>query len=156
MKKEVLIAIILGLVVGLIITIGMYRARTAVQTAIPGSTFEPIQSSEPLASDTPEQASPEALTVLEPKDEMLATESSLRVSGTTFPSTALVVLHNDKEYVTKTDTQGNFSLTVTLDSGSNIFKIRALPQGQDPLEVIRTVVYTSTSSTSASASGTTR
>lgn len=152
MKKEVLIAIALGLIVGLVITVGMYRARTAVQTAIPGSTFEPVQVPSTQAPTVLDATPLEALRILEPNDEFLATEESLRISGTTYANIALAVLHNDKEYVTKTDSQGNFSLTIKLDNGSNIFKIRALPQNQDPLEVIRTVVYMNTTSVSASSS----
>lgn len=140
MKKEVLIAISFGLIVGLVITIGMYRARTALEVEPPSDLLavsDQDSTPEPLASPSAKTG----LIVREPSDEALSTRQSISVTGSTYPNRALVILINEKEVVGMSDEQGNFSLPVTLSVGGNLIKIRVLNPGQDSIEVTKTVVY---------------
>lgn len=141
MKKEVLIAVILGLVGGLIITVGMYRARQAVQTANPEATFQVLASpgaNIPTQTAAPSQA---GLTVSSPTQDALVFDPTLRISGATQAEIPVVILHNEKEIIIFSDKQGNFSAEATLTYGANIFSIKAMLAGLAPVETTRTVVY---------------
>ena len=144
MKKEIVFAVIIGLIVGLIITFGMYRARqamtgaTTVNDQISQNLASP--SASPLATATPAQ---DAFLVSEPSDESLVTDSQVRVSGQAFPNAAIVILTQNGETVGMADDKGNFSIAVTLLPGGNVLTIRALSDTRDPLEVVRTVVLSS-------------
>ncbi len=140
MKKEVLIAISFGLIVGLIITVGMYRARTALEVTPPEDSLSVTDTSaSPEPSSTPQTDT--GLIIREPADEALSTTSTLQVTGATFANRAIVILVNEREIVGMSDEQGNFSFPVTLAAGGNILKIRVLNPGSAATEVTRTVVY---------------
>lgn len=140
MKKEILFAVGIGLVVGLIITFGMYRARQAVTGATTvNNQINGTLTSPPIATDGQEQVK-DAFLVSEPINESLITDPNIRVSGQAFPNAAIVILLGESETVGTADTQGNFSLPLTLSPGGNVLTIRALSDVTDPLEVIRTVV----------------
>lgn len=141
MKKEVLIAVILGLVGGLIITVGMYRARQAGQTANPEATFQVLASPAaniPTQTSAPSQS---GLTVSSPTQDALVFTPTLNITGATQAEIPVVILHNEKEIIVFSDKQGNFSAQATLSSGANIFTIKAMLAGQNSVETTRTVVY---------------
>ncbi len=147
MKKEIIFAIIIGLVVGLVITFGMYRARQAIT----GSTTINTEAS-PTAPST-QSTQKEAFLVSEPLDESLIAQPEVRVSGQAFPEAAIVVLTDEGESVTTADSKGNFSLSVPLQPGANVITIRAMGEKRETLEVIRSVVV-STADLTASSSAT--
>lgn len=147
MKKEIVFAVIIGLVVGLIITFGVYRARRAVSD----STTINVDSATP--TPTPISSQKESFLLTEPVDETLTTESQTRVSGQTFPNAVIIVLTQSGETVGQADSQGNFSLNVPLLAGANLLTIRVSGDNQDTKEVTRTVVL-STADLEASSSAT--
>lgn len=138
MKKEILFAVCLGLIVGLIITFGMYRAQIAMRGSSTTNTDLTGSSANPSATPSSQE---DAFPVSEPLDETLTSESSVRVSGKTTPNAAILVLNGNTETVGSADQQGNFSLTVSLTSGANVLLIRSLSDTADPQEVTRTIVY---------------
>lgn len=149
MKKEILFAVIIGLGVGLIITFGIYRATQAMKKA-PNNTEITQESATPVPQASNAQ---DAFSVVEPADDLLTSQSPIRISGQTYPNAAIVVLSgNQSEIVSQADGSGNFSFQYPLQAGSNILIIRSLSTDHDPLEVIRTVVYSSADLTQSTAS----
>ncbi len=140
MKKEIIFAVVIGLIVGLIITFGMYRARQSLSgSSTENARIEGTLASPPTASVQPSSTA-DAFLVSEPADESLITDPQIRVSGQAFPNAAIAILTGNGEVVGTADAKGNFSLAVTLQPGANIITIRALGNTREPLEVIRTVV----------------
>lgn len=155
MKKEVTIAIVLGLIVGLIVAIGMYRAQRAVNQTVqePGILLTD-QLGTPLPTILEDESAENStnLKVAQPLDESWETTSGIRVSGQTTSNTPLIVFHNETEVVGLSDDQGNFSIPITLEAGSNVLVIRALHNNQDPSEVTRTLIYSTVRPEAASSS----
>ena len=139
MKKEILFAVGIGLVVGLIITFGMYRARQAMTNSSTINDQLTRDLTSPSASTNTNGK--DAFLVSEPQDESLVIDPNIRVSGQAFPNAAIVILTQDGETVGSADTKGNFSLPLTLQPGGNILTIRALSDTREPLQVMRTVVF---------------
>jgi hypothetical protein len=115
MKKEVLIAIVLGIVVGLLITFGIYTANTALQRK---SQKQQEQTTTQRGTDTNTQAG--KIAVFSPEDNSIVATDTIQFSGTTTPNSSMVVFVNDEPYVTSSDATGNFAVELELEAGSNV------------------------------------
>lgn len=140
MKKEILFAVGIGLIVGLIITFGMYRARQAVTGATTVNSQLNGSLASPPATEETNAEPKDAFLVSEPVNEAVVSDPNIRVSGQAFPNAAIAILVGDTQAIGTADNNGNFSLPLTLTAGGNLITIRALSDTQDPLEVMRTVV----------------
>ncbi|NCN06670.1 MAG: hypothetical protein GW946_02390 [Candidatus Pacebacteria bacterium] len=138
MKKEILLAIIIGLAFGLVITYGLYRVRKATQSA----KTQPISTTAPT-TPTEEPAVAAQLTILHPEDNTVQEESSTTVTGTALPDTIIVLFANDMEYITTSDASGNFSFTVDLDEGSTILTVHAVNEDGETVTAQRAIVVSS-------------
>jgi len=137
MKKEVLFAIFLGLGLGLVVTYGIYTARSAFLKHPLQPEVSP--SATPAASPTDS-----ALSLFSPEDESIQLEDSVKVTGTTFPNAHVIIFVNNTSSITDADTTGNFSVEVILIEGANVITVRALDDNGNQAEQRRTVIYTTT------------
>ena len=119
MKKEVLIAIFVGLSMGLIITFGVYRVTNTM-------TEKPVAEFTELTQETQATATPTVLALHNPEDGTIQTETELTVTGTTIANSFIVVFVNDEDYLSSSDESGNFAIKVTLAEGENIIKTHVL------------------------------
>ncbi len=137
MKKEVIIAILIGLTLGLVVTYGIYRAKTSFTQHT--SNRIAIDSPSPLAS------AHSSLTLLAPDDESVQSGTDTKVTGTTDPDAVVVILWNAHQKITTADKSGNFSVQLQLDQNSNIIVVRAITENGDVAEEQRIVVVTNVS-----------
>jgi len=134
MKKEIVIAILIGLSLGLFITYGVYQAKTGIST-------KSDQDQKTLAlTPAPNQEFAGELILNSPEDGLIQTEKTISVSGTTLPSSFIVVFVGNDENITNSDGSGNFSTGVNLDSGVNIITIVVLDENGRSISVKRTVI----------------
>ena len=134
MRKEILLAIIVGLSLGLFITFGIYQAR--VSTVKRKSEQEIATKLTP----SPEEKFSGELVLNTPKDESLQTEKTTTVSGTTWSDSFVVVLVDNEEVITTSDESGNFSVEVNLEENSNLITVIALDEDGHTLSEERTVI----------------
>jgi len=134
MKKEILLAIFVGLALGLIITYGAYRARKSdLDLAEQAST----------TTETETEPSPTSLIALHsPEDETIQDQESVTVAGTTTITSFVVIFINDEEHITQSDESGNFSIEAKLEKGSNIITVYSLDEDGNSTKIERTVIYT--------------
>lgn len=153
MKKEVFIAVILGLGIGLFITYGFYRARTAL---VP--TTKPTDlSGTPLPSGIQAEST---LIINAPEDESLTTDKQVTIAGTTEPNSFVVVLVGESDTITTADETGNFTVKDTLKEGGNGITITSISEDGTQTQAKRSVILatgiyaleTETSTSSASPS----
>ncbi|CAN5280494.1 hypothetical protein BH10PAT2_BH10PAT2_3480 [soil metagenome] len=137
MKKEVLFAIFLGLGLGLIVTFGIYTARSAFLKKTDTTDVSPTAT--PAATPTDS-----SLSLFSPDDESVQFVSDVKVTGTTFPNAHVIVFINNTSNITTADATGNFSVATTLTEGSNVVTVRALDDNGNQAEQKRTVIYTTT------------
>jgi hypothetical protein len=144
MKKELLVAVVIGLLVGLVITYGVYRASTAGRG--PRSTTQTTITTDSTAHET------STLVLSSPEDESVQTTDQITVAGTTLPDSTVVVFVNDLEHITTADRSGNFSVVGKLEAGSNVIIVHSLTEDGSLTMVERTVIYITDSLTAVSAS----
>ncbi|NCN03806.1 MAG: hypothetical protein GW942_01885 [Candidatus Pacebacteria bacterium] len=136
MKKELFLAILIGLVVGLVIVFGVYRTRTVLTP----------KNDNPILTESP---SPEAsadilsnLVIHSPLNESIQNKKEVTIAGSTNNNEFVVIMVNEEEFITTADDSGNFSISATLESGSNIIEINSITEdGKITTEEI-TVIYT--------------
>ncbi len=133
MKKEILIAILVGLSMGLIITFGVYRVKTSI-------THHPNNNQ--LNTQTQEEATatPTLLALHSPEDGTVQTTKELTVTGTTTPNSMIVLFVNNQDFISTTDDSGNFSFQVELEEGSNVIRVHVLNNESEAVVEERLVV----------------
>ncbi len=119
MKKEVLIAIFVGLSMGLIITFGVYRVKNSI-TETPAADLEENQL------EVEATAAATILALHSPEDGTIQTGTELTVTGTTIPNAFVVLFVNDTDFISNSDESGNFSFKVELENGTNILRVHVL------------------------------
>jgi hypothetical protein len=142
MKKEVLIAVVLGIIVGLVITFGMYTANTALQRKA-----QQIKDASPTPTPTSELQNGQnsSIIVYGPEDNMLTDKDKVQLSGSTDPNAIVVIFVNDKETITTADGKGNFSAELSLVGGSNIITTIATDTNGKQNQDQRAVVFSTAS-----------
>lgn len=142
MRKEILLAIVIGLLVGLVLTYGFYLASSAMRrppTNSPDSQTTQQQNPDPSAGG--------ALSVVSPVDESVQTSQRVTIAGTTIANSFVVIFVNEEEHITTADSSGNFSIEAELDLGSNVITIHAIDEDGNKTVVERTVVVVTSETT---------
>lgn len=136
MKKELFVAIILGLSMGLIITYGIYRAQqvdTRQQAAILEIDTEELADISDLQN---------TLIIDSPKDESVVDQQNISVAGQTLPGAFVVIYVNEDPVITSADSTGAFSITARLRTGANVISVHSI--AEDGTEVVADVVVSYT------------
>lgn len=134
MKKEVLIAILIGFGLGLSITYGIYRLRTALKD-------RPQTIADIVNSTTTPAPEPQAmLAVLTPEDGAIQTEKATTVAGSTIPNSLVILFVNDTDFIQTSDVSGNFSFQVDLKDGSNVLITHVVTEGGEVITKEKVVV----------------
>lgn len=135
MQKEMLLAVIIGLGFGLVITFGFYQARQTSRQVSQGTQI--------TASPIPETPAPnpEEISVTSPQLNQVTTESSISVSGVTLPNNFVTIVVNDQPFFTTSDDSGNFATSVELSQTANIITIITTNSLGASTQIQRSVVY---------------
>ena len=136
MKKEMLVAVVIGFLLGLVITYGIYRLRIAGNQKTANPVTSPAPSSSPSDAES-------LITIHSPEDGRVQSEKSTTVTGSTISEAYVVLFVNNTEYIRQADGDGNFSFEVTLEDGSNLLTLEVLTEDGTTITKERTVVVTS-------------
>jgi hypothetical protein len=135
MRKEVIIAILIGFGLGLVITFGIWTANRALQEA-PG---EETSTTAPVEETTPTSAF--SLTINQPEDNSISAEEEITLSGSTRPGGVVVVLYEEGEKILEANEEGEFETEITLVGGSNEIKVSAYDNEGNEVGQTLTIVY---------------
>ena len=149
MRREAVLAIVIGFSVGIIISAGLLLGRKNIRQKI--NLRWPTRRTEETSLPTPTQveeeaiATPEtpvALTITSPEDESIINEEKIVLTGETTPSAIISIVYEEGEALGEADENGDFSFEIPLIGGTNEIVITAysLEGGEAGKEI--TVVYT--------------
>ncbi len=139
-RKEITLAIIIGLVIALIIAGGIYRAKTAIQNFDPQSIIPQKKSD---VSNIPDQNKEKKLFLeLITPDNTVTDKDTFTISGKTLPKTYLAITTESNDYLIVPNDVGNFSQEVKLIKGANLLTVTVFTQDGDKVEESLSVVYT--------------
>lgn len=122
MRKEILFAIIAGVVIGTALAFGIWRANSSLKS----------KGEEVLSVPTKEEVeSPETefkIALAKPEDYDVITKSPTALSGITEPNTWIAISSEEDDYILKSDSKGAFEQEVELVGGVNQLLVYAFDE----------------------------
>jgi hypothetical protein len=135
MRKEVLLAILIGAGLGLLITFAVYQSRRSLSDAQKDQVQDVLCN--PVAD---QQENNGQLSITFPEDNLIVDNQRLIVSGNTQVNNFVIIFVNNEELITNADESGNFSKEIRLDQGANVLSIHSINQDGLVNQVTRTVI----------------
>jgi len=138
MKKEVLIAIVIGFALGLLITFGIWTANKALKT----QSETPVEETktEAVVEPTPTPAG-FSLNILSPEDDALIDTNKAEIKGSSVAQAIIVIVAEKEEKIIEADENGSFATEVTLVRGINEITVTAFNQEGEKTSQSLSVVY---------------
>lgn len=119
MQKEVLLAVVVGFVVGILLTFGIWQANQAIRksTLVSPALTEEIESSPAPLTTKPR------LTIISPSNELLTSETKVSLKGSFSSDSQIAIIFEGSEKIVETDGDGNFETEIELVAGENLIQI---------------------------------
>lgn len=141
MKKEILIAIIIGFILGLVITFGIWTANKSLQQNSKTQQTE-VSETQPIVTETsPEGQIP--LIISSPENNALVNQEKIEIVGQTVAQATVIILYEEGQEVFQADEKGEFTQEITLVGGANEIKITALDEEGNEANKSLNLVYSS-------------
>lgn len=152
MRKEVFIAISIGLLIGFVIVFGIITAQKALNQqngtteTIATDSTQPAPRTSPSdgkpASNEPTASSKHAVSITIPKNLFVSTEAEISLKGTTTPNSHVAITTEQGEFVIDTTETGQFLQKIQLIGGENVIRAVSFSPELDRAETDITVIYT--------------
>lgn len=140
MRKEVLFAISIGFLLGLVITFGIYRANRAIKERA-GSEKNPEVASQP-PSPIPHLPN---LKIFQPENNLVVYDDEIMLQGESDPELIISILsEDDQQTIFQTGKEGTFSAKIKLISGANEIKVISFDSEGKKVEENLTIILSST------------
>ena len=138
MRKEVILAIVGGVALGLLVIGGLWwtnKTTTEENPIVPSPT--------PLITQAPTlmPALLLPLEIINPENESIIEEEEITLEGKTIPGSVVVVIYPEGENIVEADEEGNFETEITLVGGANEIKITAYDEEGNQAEKNLTLIY---------------
>lgn len=138
MRKEIAIAIILGLILGGII---IYGVQLANQSSLKAKRDREASRQNSSESPTPIPTPSAAIIITSPNDHSVIFSNPATVAGSTLPNSTIIVSDSEDDTAVTTDSSGKFSAQIKLTGGENKLTISALTGDQLNSTAV-TAIYT--------------
>jgi hypothetical protein len=138
-RKEILFAVIAGVVFGVIVAFGVWRANSALKST-------PTTTSAPASGPTtaPVSATGELeLTLAKPEENDVIVESPVILSGVTRAGSWITISGQEEDHILKADASGAFSQEVNLVGGVNTIAVSSFDDKGKSIQKYLTVVFSS-------------
>ena len=134
MRKEVLFAIIAGIVFGLVVALGIWRANSAF-------TDNTVATSTQDTQVTPAPNIGFSLSLSEPEEGDVITSPTISVTGITSPDTWVAISGENADHTLLSDSSGEFNQEVDLVGGTNQILVTVFSENGSSAEKDVTVVF---------------
>lgn len=136
MRKEVIAAVVTGILLGVTVAFGVWRANVALKP----------ESQEQSESFTPtpqvkSQTGEFGLTIAKPEQNQVITESPVSVSGITKTGAWVTISGEEEDYIVQADEKGEFIEEVELTGGVNQLVLTAFNDQGEEISQNLTLVY---------------
>lgn len=145
MRKENLLAIIIGILLGLLLTFAIWNIKKITPQLGPKTQQEPQISQEnpsPSPFTEKKESQEPLLTILTPEENEIFNKEKIQITGKTLPSATVVILYEEGEKIVEADEEGNFSTEITLVGGNNEITVSTYDENGNEASKTLNVVYT--------------
>lgn len=134
MRKEVLLAILIGATLGGLVAFGVWRANLSLNKVV-----SPSSQSQPVANNP--QTPPEGLSVAEPEEGTISSKEKVMIKGSAKPGSIIAILAGLENVILEAKADGTFEAEVKLEGGVNEIKVSAFDtEGKESTQTL-IVVY---------------
>lgn len=145
MIKELVLAIVLGGILGFGFTGGYLTLRQKNQSQNQVIIIEPTIIPTPATSQITvgdETKDPtNKLIITSPEDNLLVSTSFLNITGNTTANSQIVINTSTDNFTTQSDPEGLFDIEIELEAGLNIIKISSIDPNGTQLDTEINVTY---------------
>lgn len=134
MRKEVILAIVAGGILGLVIAFGIWRANAALSPKGKGNDPKPT----PVVS-----VGDFKITIAKPENNQVITETPTIISGITAANSFVVVSSEDADYIATSDGSGEFEIKTELNGGANQIRVASFDESGSSALAKLLLVYSS-------------
>lgn len=135
MRKEVLLAIIVGIILGAVILFGIRLANESSSPETPGQNGNVVPTPTTTASET--------LSIITPVNHSVTDEKTVTLTGKTDPGATLAVVSEEDDLIIEAGPEGTFSAQINLISGENIITVSQVLKDQKISSVSVSIIQTS-------------
>ncbi len=136
MKTERVVLSFIAVLIGLVVAGGAFYIYQSTKS-IPSYKIPTIT----LQKTTPTPQPGILLTIDQPADESVVSDKTITISGKTVPDATIIVNTGTDDEVVNPSGQGNYSVTLTLDSGENKIVVTAIDSSGNETTKTITVTY---------------
>lgn len=141
MFKEILLAIVLGALLGFGL-MGGYLAINKKNSPKETQTITPAAVEETDISQKETTPLNEDITISSPEDYDIVSKDQIEISGKTKKTNSTIIVISGNQVVdTKSDSEGNFKINISLESGLNIIKITSIDNDNNQSEKTINITY---------------
>lgn len=140
MRKEVLVAIILGVGLGAIVAFGVWRANSILSPKVKQAMQTPINN----ASNTNQPSNGNSVSDLiltQPEDNLVVSKDKLTIKGSASPNSTVVIISSEDQIITESQNDGTFEEEVLLASGLNEVQVLSYDDKGNESKKSLNVVY---------------
>lgn len=138
MRKEIIFAVVLGVILGTIILYGSYIANKATSQSTITLDTQKVVETPPTITLTPTTT---PLTITFPRDNYVSFTDQITITGTGPITSPIAIISENNEYIIDTDATGRFSTDITLVGGENDISLTTYNDNQIGT-VKLTIIYT--------------
>ncbi len=144
MLKELILAVIIGAILGLGVTGGYMTMKSKnnppktnqiTAESIPTSVIN--QEEQLLESDKKD----DILKIISPENNTLLNTDKTSISGTTSKDSNIIITTATNSFIGKSDKDGNFKININLESGLNNIKITSIDSDNNQKEISINITY---------------
>lgn len=117
MRKEVFFAIVSGIAAGLVLAFGAWRLTVKMKDS--KTQDSPVPSSSSQKRQRNQNADGLSITLSSPNNLDVITSSPVKISGLTEAGSYVIFSNNNKDYMTKANSDGSFEANMGLSNGYN-------------------------------------
>lgn len=142
MIKELILAIILGALLGLGIMGGYLTANKKIIFKKSSTTeISPTPATSDEITPTPETNSNKQLTIDSPEDNSIVSVSKINITGITVPNSIIIITTSSNSFNNKSDESGKFDIPIELESGANFIKVTSIDSEDNQTEIPLIITY---------------
>lgn len=142
MKKEITVAIFLGLGIGLLAVFGVITARRSLEHYRTTQNIGDASLPSPAPTSTDNPSKTQELSITTPVDGAVFGENTVVLNGMFRPKSPVVITTEENQYIKETDLNGKFEQEVSLVNGENELRTVAFSLSGERQEKTVMVVYT--------------
>lgn len=141
MRKEVILAVIIGVLLGGVILYGINLANNSSKVNTENAETEETNTK---ATPTPSKKVANQITIITPQDNSVVTESIIALKGSVKANSNIAIVSESDDILTTSDSSGNFSSNINLINGENTITITVVDDKQATASSSITVIRTAT------------